>query len=237
MKLHRIILDCIYPGRCPLCHDIVMPKGRMICRGCETGLRVLKEPRCKCCSKMLPDDQSEYCADCKDQQYTFDGGFSIFPYDALMQRSLIQFKFHGRKEYGEFYGKMILRFAGHIIDRWKPDVLIPVPIHKSKRRVRGYNQAEIIGAVLSQGGCIPVRNDLVKRIKHTKAQKELNKKERRRNLQGAFSVEKKVKEYPCVLIVDDIYTTGSTVNELAGVLKKHGVKRVYFVTVSIGGAF
>lgn len=237
MKLGKIILDCIYPDRCPVCHDIIMPKGRKLCPECEQKLRFLTQPRCKRCSKVLLDEQAEYCFDCQRGRHLFDEGFSIFPYDTLMQRSMIYFKFHGRREYGEFYGEMILRCARPIIERWNPEVLLPVPIHSSKRRKRGYNQSEIIGRVLSKGFSIPVRSNLLKRVKCTKAQKELNNQERRRNLKGAFAAEKEVSGYRRVLLVDDIYTTGSTVDELAGVLKKQGVEKVFFVTVCIGMGF
>lgn len=186
---------------------------------------------------MLLDEQEEYCFDCRRRHHRYDEGFSIFPYDALMQRSMIYFKFHGRREYGKFYGEMILRCARQTVARWNPEVLIPVPIHRSKRRQRGYNQSEIIGCVLSKGFSIPIRSDLVKRVKSTKAQKELNNRERKRNLQGAFTAANEISRYRRVLLVDDIYTTGSTVDELAGVLKKHGVEQVFFVTVCIGKGY
>lgn len=237
MKLLQTILECIYPKRCPLCHDIIMPKGKRICAKCRTTIRILTEPRCKKCSKKLERVEDEYCFDCAHTSHHFEEGYGVFAYDRVMQRSMSYFKFHGRREYGEFYGEMLIRFGATAIKRFNPQILIPVPLHQKKRRNRGYNQAEIIGRVLNQGFSIPIRTDLVKRVKNTKAQKELNHKARRKNLHGAFEAAPEVGRYQRVLIVDDIYTTGSTIDAIAGELRKQGVKEVFFIAVCIGSGF
>jgi ComF family protein len=154
-----------------------------------------------------------------------------------MQESMAYFKFHGRREYGEFYGRMLGEGGAAVFKRWQPQVIIPVPVHRQKRRKRGYNQAEIVGQVLSKGLSIPIRTDLIERVKDTKAQKELNPKERRRNLTQAFRGKKAAGKYSRILLVDDIYTTGSTVDEVARELKKCGVRQVFFATVCIGSGF
>ena len=128
------------------------------------------------------------------------------------------------------YGKTFLQ-------QTKPQVIIPVPVHRKKKNRRGYNQAEVLAAAVSRGFSIPIRTDLVLRRKFTKAQKELNRKERKRNLKQAFYVKDEVKNYRTVLIVDDIYTTGSTVNAIAEKLKSRGVQRVYFLVLCIGKGF
>ena len=118
--------------------------------------------------------------------------------------------------------------------RWEIDEIMPVPLHPSRKRMRGYNQAEILAAELSIRTGIPLRNNALFRIKKTVPQKELDDEGRRRNLMGAFGVS--TDWIPCrnVLLIDDIYTTGSTVERCAKMLKKAGVQNVYFLTISIG---
>ena len=121
--------------------------------------------------------------------------------------------------------------------RWKPDALIPVPIHKARLAFRGFNQAELLARGLSKEFQIPVRNDLVYRVKKTTPQKELNDKERKNNLKSAFHVKPNAIECKTVVLVDDIYTTGSTMDALAKALKANGVEQVYFVCLAIGRGY
>lgn len=237
MKLLQILLESIYPARCPLCHDIIRPRGALLCSACKKDIKILKEPRCKKCSKAIDIFEAEYCFDCTNTKHYFTEGFAPFPYDRKMQRSMIYFKFHGRKEYGNFYAEVLGYTAAGVIKRWQPEVLIPVPLYKKKQRDRGYNQAEVIGRVLSQRFSIPIRTDLIERVRSTEAQKELSNKERRKNLKNAFRVAGKAGGYSSVLLVDDIYTTGSTVDAIARELKKDGVDHVFFITVCIGSGF
>ena len=208
-----------------------------VCQACTTKLPIIGEPRCKQCSKPIDDATAEYCFDCQHKKHYFDEGYALLLYNTDMQKSMAYFKFHGRREYGEFYGGLLIKVAHQIIKRWQIEVLLPVPIHSARKSTRGYNQAEIIGHVLSKGLSIPIRTDLIKRIKNTKAQKQLNIEERKKNVLKAFAISKEASNYECVLIVDDIYTTGSTIDEMAKELRKNGVKKVFFLTICIGGGF
>ena len=237
MKLLPILLECIYPARCPLCHDIIRPRGALLCSTCKKDMKVLKEPRCKKCSKAIDTFEAEYCFDCAHTKHYFTEGFAPFSYNRKMQQSMMYFNFRGRKEYGNFYAEVLGHTVAGAIKRWQPEVLIPVPLYKKKQRNRGYNQAEVIGRVLSQRFSIPIQTDLIERIRSTEAQKELSSKERRKNLKNAFRAAPKVGEYNSVLLVDDIYTTGSTVDAIARELKKNGVDQVFFITVCIGSGF
>ena len=124
---------------------------------------------------------------------------------------------------------------------WNIDVIIPVPLHRDRKRKRGYNQAEIIAKYLGKWINIPVETKIIHRIKKTVPQKELNDKERKRNLQGAFQVEEKIRIYKNILLIDDIYTTGSTLDSVAQAIReKTGDKdscKVWFLTISIGQDF
>ena len=114
-------------------------------------------------------------------------------------------------------------------------LIIPVPLHPSRKRKRGYNQAEWIAKGISDVLHIPVDTHTLYRVRRTKPQKKLNDIERKQNLQGAFSVKCALPSNACILLVDDIYTTGSTVDEAARCLQAAGECKVYVAAVAIGG--
>lgn len=234
-KLAKRLLDWVYPRRCAFCDRILGREEIYLCRSCQKRMPYpVGEPRCKSCGKPLAGKETEYCWDCAAHEQSYDRGLGLFLYEGVMKDSLMRVKFHGRKEYGEFLGKLMVRYGGDLIRQVQPEVIIPVPIHKRKRSVRGYNQAELLADEISSGFSIPLRTDLVLRKKFTKAQKELSREDRKKNLKQAFYVDEKVRKYRKVLLVDDIYTTGSTINIIAAKLKQQGVKEVFFLTLCIG---
>lgn len=238
----QAILDMLYPVRCPVCGDIVIPKDSKICSPCEKKLQLITQPRCKKCSKPIDQDQSEYCSDCKRKEYHFKYGYSLWVYDSIMKKSISNFKYHYRKEYAKYYIEKVILNYGDVINRMAPDVLVPVPIHKSKYRERGYNQAEILANGIAKGLNIPVIPHLLIRDKKTLPQKQLSDKERLKNLQEAFVLnDKAFSEFPeklnSILLVDDIYTTGSTIEACTNVLVRSGIENIYFITLCIGKGF
>lgn len=149
------------------------------------------------------------------------------------ENAVYAMKYQNRRIYGQTFGKeMAEHFLSYLWER-KITLIVPVPLHSRRKRKRGFNQAEIVAKVLSENTGIAMDAGAVKRIKATSPQKELGDKGRKRNIRGAFAVQKNVKGENIVLI-DDIYTTGSTLDEAARVLKKAGAENVYFLTVSIG---
>lgn len=231
------LLDWLYPPRCPVCHDIIVPKGHPACPACMERIQPVTEPRCKKCSKQIDNSEAEYCYDCHHTTHHFDQGIGIFPYNSLWKQSITQFKYHGRREYGKFYGTLMAFYGQHMIQNWKPDVIIPVPIHRSRMQKRGYNQALELAKEIQRQTGIAIDKQLVRRTGYTTPQKELSRKQRKENLRKAFSVDENRKNYKTVLIIDDIYTTGSTVDAIAYLLKKKGVKKVYFLSLCVGGGF
>ena len=125
---------------------------------------------------------------------------------------------------------------GYYLREKKVGLIVPVPLHRKKMRIRGYNQAALLAEVLGEITGISVDEDILVSVKNTKPLKQLNDKERRRSIRGAFSVRKSVWAKTIVLI-DDIYTTGSTLDEAARVLLKAGAEKVYFLTISIGQGY
>lgn len=147
-------------------------------------------------------------------------------------------KYKNRREYLDFYAELADYRLAEKVRYLKPEVLVPVPVHPSRLRRRGFNQALELAGRLAKKWDIPVAAGMLIRIRKTMPQRNLNPGERLRNLQEAFAVNPEwTARRPApqtVLLVDDIYTTGSTMEACARVLKQAGVERIYFVTVCIG---
>lgn len=186
------------------------------------------------CGKEISLEESEYCPDCIATPHLFDRGAAVFQWSQKIQKSIYKFKYKDHKIYGEFYGNEMAEKYGELIKEWEIDVIMPVPIHSARKRKRGYNQAEIIGGALGKAVNIPMDIYALKRIINTVPQKKLGNSQRKKNVERAFKVTRNVVKYKKVLLVDDIYTTGSTVDACAGQLKAYGVDKVYFVTICIG---
>lgn len=232
MKLIDIIKNLIFPLRCPVC-DRVLKWNTEICPECQPKLIRIKGTRCFKCGKKLKDAAAEYCHDCLTKRHEYTKGLSLYEYNSVCH-SIYRFKYWGRAEYGQYYGMVLARFFGKRIFNWKIDGIIPVPLHRKKYNKRGYNQAEILAASLSKYLNIPYYPGLVKRIINTTPMKELDSDRRQINLKNAFIIDAYDVKLQRVLIVDDIYTTGSTIDELSRVLKAKGAKEVYFVTLASG---
>lgn len=185
------------------------------------------------CGKPVREHE-EYCPDCRNKKSAVAQGRALWLHRDPVPGAVYRFKYHNRRRYGLIFGR---EMAGHY-EKWMKkqgvELIVPVPLHPSKKRKRGFNQAEIIAAELSEQTGIPMRTDILHRIKKTSPQKTLGPAQRTANLKGAFAVSASWKPCRNILLVDDIYTTGSTVERCAGVLKKAGVENVLFLTISIG---
>ena len=140
----------------------------------------------------------------------------------------------GRQEYAGFYAKDLYDRYGFWLHAIRPDALVPVPIHASRKRKRGYNQAELLAAELSKHSGIPVNSNLILRKKKTKPQKDLTIQERQNNLKKAFKICQNDVKLSTIVIIDDIYTTGSTVDDMAKLLMTSGIQKVYYVALAVG---
>lgn len=200
-------------------------------------MEYITEPRCKKCGKPIRYEEAEYCYDCQKNPHEYEQGRSVWLHKKQVKWSIYQFKYKNRRVYGEFYAKEMARLYGKLIAQWGIEVIVPVPLHRKKKRLRGYNQAQIVAECLGKLLGLPVVSKAIVRKRYTKPQKTLNDKERRKNVKHAFEVKKGLENYKNVLVIDDIYTTGSTIDEIAGELKLAGVGKVWFLTISIGQGY
>lgn len=232
MKLQNILLELLFPARCPVC-DRIQPMGSQMCPACTEKLIEVRAPYCCKCGKPMMDEQEEYCRDCSENAHEYRQGRALYEYRSV-RKSLYRFKYKGRKEYAEVYGRLLAEHMKDIISCWNPDALIPVPLHRSKKRIRGYNQAQELALVLGRYLQIPVETKIIRRIKKTVPQKQLDRQMRQNNLKKAFKIAGNDVKLSTIIIIDDIYTTGSTVDAMTAILREAGVQNVYFITLAIG---
>lgn len=233
-RIINIVADILFPRRCPVCDEIVLPRGSLICPECVKILSFVKGPVCKKCGKEVFSDRLEYCFDCTKHTRSFESGRALINYNDAAKDSMVKIKYKNKREYIDFYTEAICRRYGKQIARMRADVLVPVPVHPSRMKTRGYNQAELLARGIGRSLGIPVRSDLLRRSRKTAPQKELNPAERLKNLEQAFEAEGNFAGIETVILIDDIYTTGSTIEACTRALKRAGVKTVYFLTICIG---
>lgn len=228
------MLNVIYPRRCAICDRILNDPKSGACNTCIQKVKYIFEPKCKKCGKPLPNSTNVFCEDCEKRKHYFDRGISLFVYNEPMKNSIFHFKYKNRREYVKFYGQEISRYLGKEIIQFKADALVPVPLYKGKLQRRGFNQAELLAIEIGKNMGIPVKKNLIIRTKNTRPQKELNHTERENNLKKAFKIYQNDVKLNTVVLVDDIYTTGSTVDAIAKILKSQGIQKIYYVTLASG---
>lgn len=233
-KMGTWALSFLFPLRCPVCDGIVWPRGEKICPECLGKLKLLTPPWCMKCGKKL-SEPGEYCSDCREREHVFCRGRGLYEYGSAAV-PIYRFKYGGRQEYADFFGEQTAEYLGDFIRRVCPDALIPIPLHKKRMAARGYNQAELFARAIGRYMNLPVCTGFLVREKNTAPLKYENPKERQNNLKKAFNIVRNDVKLKRVILIDDIYTTGSTVDEAARTLKAYGVEKVYFVALACGTA-
>jgi ComF family protein len=219
----RIIQDWLFPPTCLLCGD-AGTAGRDLCPACAKSLP-LNHPACPRCATPLPFETGLPCGACQHEPPAFAESFALFRYqnDGETGYLIKSLKFHARHSCARLLGDLLAdALAGR---ESRPELIIPVPLHRSRYRERGYNQSLEIARIVAQRLRIRLDFNTCIRSKNTQSQTELNAEERRRNVSRAFALTRPLQARH-VAIFDDIVTTGSTVNELAKALRKAGAEKV-----------
>ena len=242
----------LFPKVCPLCGAIlknpILKEENLkagdnpyICGKCYKKLDFADgKSRCLKCSRPLDDEDGQLCRDCLEKERQFDLGQALMLHGEGARKILYDLKYYGMKDNRDFLALEMAERLGPWISRTRPEVVIPVPLHRKRFRERGYNQAEELAEGISfflecmGRGKLPVDSCYLERVHETSPLKEMSGTERARSISGVFRVNGAQGLYKSVLLVDDIFTTGATLNECAKTLKQAGTDVVYFMTVSIG---
>ncbi len=186
------------------------------------------------CGKPIENETQEYCRACGRRDSSIDQGRGLWLHSDPVSGAVYRFKYKNKRNWGRIFAAELERQYRGQIRSWEIDEIIPIPLHASRKRQRGFNQSEVIARELADLTGIPCRTDVLFRIRRTVPQKQLDPNGRAANLQGAFGVSRRWDACENVLLIDDIYTTGATGEKAAKMLKKAGCRNVYFLTISIG---
>ncbi len=224
------IIKAFYPNVCPLCNSV--SNEMAFCSKCRADIRIVDEPKCIKCGRPLLDDKV-LCTDCKSIDHDFRENISVFEYGDKLAKSIYRFKYNNARVYAQVYAKTAALYYRRKIKRWNIDAIVAVPVYEEKKTQRGYNQAEEFAKELSKELGIKYDGTYIIRIKPTVPQKELTNYMRRENLRDAFAINRnKIGIYTNILIADDIYTTGSTIDSCANIMKKAGVRNIYSICIA-----
>ena len=227
------LLDLFFPPRCAVCGEILDMAERkgFLCRICK---EVPYFPKGKCPHCGGETKEAGFCEVCL-KGFVFDAGCAVFPYDEV-RKAIHLFKYDGDKLIGEGLGELMASFLlqeyPHLAE--EIDVMVSVPLHAKKEKFRGFNQTHILCEKIAEKTGIVFQKDGLVRKRETIAQSELNPEERRLNLKDAFGTTADFTGKH-VLLVDDIFTTGTTCNECARELYRAGAKTVRVFTLSAAG--
>lgn len=230
-------LELLYPEKntCFICnvYDESI-NDSYICRDCKKKLKKIIPPLCIKCSKPIDYASECLCPDCTVYEKSFETAKAPFSYEGLVKDSIYSYKYHNKPYFYKFFAACLLSFMKEN-NYTSFDYITSVPLHRSKMRTRGYNQAELLAKCLSRKLSIPYADALKRTVKTTK-QSQQSRDERRKNLQGAFALKSPHKNKSIknsrVLLVDDVYTTGSTADECSKTLLNFGVSKVYVITIA-----
>lgn len=239
-QLGRVARDLVFPPVCLGCGGLVEEGAtlRHVCEHCDRLLPRVTPPHCQTCGHPFYGEVSaeRQCGHCDGLQPVFAGGTTAVLFQGAIREMVIELKYHGGLYVLEDM-ELLFRQAEHVLRNVRGAVLVPVPLHPRKRRERGYNQSELIASCLARAVDGEARVEtLLQRVVDTTTQTAFDRKTRLTNLKNAFALvpdARIVADQPYIL-VDDVFTTGSTVNSCARVLKDAGCLTLNVVTFGHG---
>ncbi len=223
--------DIFFPSgiRCVFCRSEVGDLN--ICPTCYESLPWIVGRTClKCGGRVLGNET--ICIECRsNNDLDYDRCYSVFDYDDKVRGSILSFKSSGKRNIGRAFARVLLEYLDSLgLDF---DYIIPMPIHPSRERDRGFNQCHILTEEIE--GRYPVEKGVIRRVIDTPHQTGLSRDNRKNNLRGAFEVVDKSKvEGKVIVVIDDVYTTGSTMSEIARTLKSKGANAVIGLCLARG---
>ena len=226
------MLDWIYPPTCISCRHLLELNNKpqrylWLCSVCENLFEAIDENTCNICGKPT---QYDICESCRSKKFFFDKNTAIYLYDDLIRDLLHSMKFRNKRHIAIGLGRLM---AKQIKEIPPSTVLVPVPMHKKKQSERGFNQSSIIAAGISKAFNIPVEEILI-RTRDTPPQHGLHPAMRIENVYDAFNINKNHSpQDKHIIVIDDIFTSGSSLNECARVLKENGAAIVESMTLCI----
>jgi ComF family protein len=234
--IFKAFLDIIFPPRCHVCRCFLAePTDIHLCNNCREKIITVSSPLCTICGVPFATENGidHICGHCLTTRRPFAGARAAARFEGPLQELIHRFKYGKKIHLSRPLGLLTATVLGDFHPAVSADCIVPVPLHRRRLRERGFNQSQLIGRILAKSWEIPLSVHNLRRIRWTTPQTGLSAAERERNIRGAFAVVKPDRlEGKRLLLVDDVYTTGSTVTECAKTLRQSGAKEVYVVTVA-----
>jgi len=236
------VVDWLYPPRCRACGGRIHGRdGAYFCAPCEKHIQLVSHPLCKVCGRPFPDAGGEdhTCGVClaRAPHFVAARAWACYPREELAEHPLRQvvqkFKYGRKVSLGKPLGRLMPRGCRDFLGSCAAELIIPVPLHPKRLRWRGFNQSVLLGRQVSRAYSVQMDVFTLVRNRETAPQTQLTEEERRKNVRGAFGLDpdKSVKG-KIVLLIDDVYTSGATLNECSRVLRRGGAKEVYALTLA-----
>lgn len=229
-KILNMLVDMGISFPCPGCRELLVEDGRnLFCGNCREMLNPVRPPYCPGCGG-ANDGVLELCSKCLAcEPRRWEKAYALFELHGYGQELIHRFKYNDTPELARAFGALLAeRIGGEEIEF---DCIVPTPLHWTRRLWRGFNQSELVCRIVSRRTGIPLRKLLV-RSKRTRQQAKLNRKEREKNLIGAFSLKKgEICENKTILLFDDVMTTGATLSAAVEVLLDAGAREVYVMVL------
>jgi ComF family protein len=236
------LVDWLYPPRCRACANRIHGADHeYFCICCWSRLRRVTHPLCAICGRPFPDASGDDhpCGTClrREPHFRWARAWACYPHEgaeAYPLRQVVQkFKYGRKVSLGRPLGRLMARGCQAVLRDCDADLIIPVPLHPKRLRWRGFNQSVLLGLQISRAYGIPIDPFVLVRSRETPPQTQLSEEDRRRNVRGAFEINPaKPVDGKRLLLIDDVYTSGATVNECSRTLLRSGAADVYVVTLA-----
>ncbi|MCP4681941.1 MAG: ComF family protein [Desulfobacterales bacterium] len=243
MNLLNKLIDIIYPPRCPICNEFLLENihesgAVSICRTCASDFREIISPLCPVCGVPFTHDMEEdhLCGECLEKRPLYETLRAPYYYEGAIMEAIHRFKYGEIRYLADYLGPLLAEFAENRVNRPDSFLIIPVPLHPKRLRERGFNQSLLLARHVS--GQLKTELDFLslRRVRYTQPQTTLAKDARRKNVKGAFQLKDPgLVKGRKVLLVDDVATTGNTLNECTRVLERAGCKKVFCLALARTG--
>ena len=232
----KLIELAVFPSFCKRCNTLLVKKGeRGICAECLKQLKPWQSGHCMECGRFFSSPaESHVCGRCVHDRPMLSKHRSVGLYAGVLKDSILLFKYKGYKCLGKDLALYAHRFSGNDSALWQDvDLIVPVPLHRRKLGKRGFNQAQVLARILSEKKRIPMDGKALKKVRQSPPQTSLEAEDRVHNLTDVFRVAKPERvSGKTVLIVDDVFTTGTTLDECTRVLLEAGAREIRGLTVA-----
>jgi len=236
------LVDWLYPPRCRACGGRIHGRdAEYFCSICWSHIQLVSHPLCTICGRPFPNASGDdhACGVCLERNPHFVRAYAwaCYPREEMAEHPLRQviqkFKYGRKVALGKPLGQLMARGCEEFLGHCHVEMIVPVPLHSKRLRWRGFNQAGLLARQISSVYNIPLDHFVLYRNKDTPPQTQLTEEDRRKNMRGAFALNpRKSITDKCLLLVDDVYTSGATVNECSRVLKRGGAGEIYVLTLA-----